>query len=271
MTILPPTVLKHEHLDPLNSRLVFWPQGSTQPKSSSYILYAAAHSHAKLGTGLHAQSVGIYTRLIQNLQVEPTLFLRNVTYVANTAKHVIYEDMAVQSKFALPSQHLSEKSVKHLISTLTDVYLKHRTIISRTVYLTLFIALINRIRHAIQEQKLASLHQAQVRQRPGTSSSEGEATSRKRVELNREFFKNLLSLLKIVIPGWRSKELRLVISHSFFLVIRTLISLHVAELDGKLVSSLVRGKGREFLLGIVWWMMVAVPATFTNSMVRERA
>jgi ATP-binding cassette subfamily D (ALD) long-chain fatty acid import protein len=29
----------------------------------------------------------------------------------------------------------------------------------------------------------------------------------------------------------------------------------------------VRGKGREFLVGLVWWMGVAVPATFTNSMV----
>lgn len=69
-----------------------------------------------------------------------------------------------------------------------------------------------------------------------------------------------------MIPGWRSKEFRLLISHSFFLVIRTLISLYVAELDGKLVSSLVRGKGKEFFRGIVWWMIVAVPATFTNSM-----
>jgi ATP-binding cassette subfamily D (ALD) long-chain fatty acid import protein len=33
------------------------------------------------------------------------------------------------------------------------------------------------------------------------------------------------------------------------------------------VSSLVRGKGKEFLTGLVWWMCVAVPATFTNSMV----
>ncbi|MCJ1243958.1 hypothetical protein MMC30_001155 [Trapelia coarctata] len=173
--------------------------------------------------------------------------------------------MAVQSKLILPTQ-ASEKSIKQLISALTDLYLKHRTNISRTVYLTLFVALINRIRNAISEQKAASIHQAQARQRPGTSSSDGEATIRKRVEINREFFKSLLRLLKIVIPGWRSKELRLLISHSFFLVIRTLISLYVAELDGKLVSSLVRGRGKEFLLGIVWWMVVAVPATFTNSM-----
>jgi ATP-binding cassette subfamily D (ALD) long-chain fatty acid import protein len=178
--------------------------------------------------------------------------------------------MAAQSKLILPTQ-VSEKSIKQLISTLTDLYLKHRTNISRTVYLTLFIALINRIRNAISEQKAASIHQAQVRLRPGTVTSDGEATIRKRVEINREFFKNLLRLLKIVIPGWKSKELKLLISHSFFLVIRTFISLYVAELDGKLVSSLVRGKGKDFFLGIVWWMAVAVPATFTNSMVWSTA
>jgi ATP-binding cassette subfamily D (ALD) long-chain fatty acid import protein len=42
--------------------------------------------------------------------------------------------------------------------------------------------------------------------------------------------------------------------------------LYVAELDGRLVSSLVKGKGKDFAKGLVWWMIVAVPATFTNSM-----
>ena len=174
--------------------------------------------------------------------------------------------MAVQSKLLLLLKPPSEKSIRDAISTLTDFYLKHRTRISRAVYLTLFVALVNRVRNAIAEQKAASAHQAQ-RQRSGTTSSEGGAKARKRVELNREFFGSLLRLLKIVIPGWRSKELRLLVTHSVFLVIRTLISLYVAEMDGKLVSSLVRGKGREFFVGIVWWMIVAIPATFTNSMV----
>jgi ATP-binding cassette subfamily D (ALD) long-chain fatty acid import protein len=176
--------------------------------------------------------------------------------------------MALQSKLSF-SAATSDKSVKQLVSTLTDVYLGHRSKISKAVYLTLFIALVNRVRNAISEQKAAAIHHTQL-QRSDTSKGDREATARKRVELNREFLKNLLRLLKIVIPGWRSKELRLVISHSIFLLIRTLISLYVAELDGKLVSSLVRGKGKEFLKGIVWWMMVAIPATFTNSMVPHR-
>ena len=150
----------------------------------------------------------------------------------------------------------------------TSLYLQHRTRISRAVYLTLFVALINRVRNAIAEQKAASIRREAQRQ-TGTGPSEGEATGRKKVELNREFFKNLLRLLKICIPGWRSKEFRLIISHSVFLVLRTMISLYVAELDGRLVSSLVRGKGCEFLKGLVWWMTVGIPATFTNSMVRN--
>lgn len=170
--------------------------------------------------------------------------------------------MAGQSKLLPP-----DRTIKGIITELTNLYLRHRTNISRTVYLTLFIALINRIRNAISEQKDASERQ-QAAKRSTTSPVDGEAGKRKKIELNRDFFKSLLRLLKIVIPGWKSKELRLLISHSVFLVIRTLISLYVAELDGKLVSNLVRGKGRDFLVGIVWWMIVAVPATFTNSMVR---
>lgn len=173
--------------------------------------------------------------------------------------------MTVHSKI-FSSSAPSEKSVKQLISSLTKLYLGHRTKISRAVYLTLFIALINRVRHAVSEQKAAAIPHPQLR-RADVSTEEKVSPVRRRVELNREFLMSLTRLLKIVIPGWRSKELRLVISHSIFLLVRTLISLYVAELDGKLVSSLVRGKGREFLKGIIWWMMVAIPATFTNSMV----
>ncbi|OCK95007.1 uncharacterized protein K441DRAFT_659461 [Cenococcum geophilum 1.58] len=173
--------------------------------------------------------------------------------------------MVAQSKL-LSANVPSDRSIKRLVNEVTTRYLQHRTRISKAVYLTLFIALINRIRNAISEQKAASVRQTEARRRPGTENAEGEVTSRKKVELNREFFKNLLRLLKIVIPSWRSKELRLLISHSVFLVLRTLISLYVAELDGRLVSNLVRGKGKDFITGLVWWMMVAIPATFTNSM-----
>ncbi|KXL48824.1 hypothetical protein M433DRAFT_376529 [Acidomyces richmondensis BFW] len=174
----------------------------------------------------------------------------------------------VQGTRILPSSlTVSNRSAKQLLRNLTSLYGTHRTRISRAVYLALFLALIHRVRNAIKEQKAAAARAAEARRAgPRTGSTQADATGRKRVELNREFFRNLFKLLHICIPGYKSKELRLLLSHSVFLVLRTLISLYVAELDGKLVSDLVRGRGKQFLKGLVWWMIVAVPATFTNSM-----
>ncbi|RMZ89653.1 hypothetical protein DV736_g3113, partial [Chaetothyriales sp. CBS 134916] len=175
--------------------------------------------------------------------------------------------MAAQSKLLPPG-----RSVKQLISELTSLYLKHRSTISRTVSITLVIALIHRVHNAISEQKAAVRGQQEILAQQAASSGNADDTAKerkgRRVEINGEFFRNLLRLLKIVVPGVRSKEFRLIISHSVFLVLRTLLSLYVAELDGKVVGSLVKGKGREFLLGLVWWMLVAIPATFTNSMLQ---
>lgn len=187
--------------------------------------------------------------------------------------------MASQSKLLL--SHVStpgqrERTIRSIISHLTHLYLSNRTRISRAVYLTLFVALINRVRNAIAEQKAASARdRAKRAERSGTTGrvdpadAEGDGTTAKKkrkVELDREFFRSLLRLMRIVVPGWRSKETRLLISHSFFLVVRTLISLKVAAMDGAIVKALVKGNGKEFLMRIVWWMLIAVPATFTNSM-----
>ena len=176
--------------------------------------------------------------------------------------------MAAQSKLHPSLSPLTESSIKRIVNDLTSLYVRHRSRISRAIYITLFVALLHRIRNAVSEQKAAAARQAEARRQSSRAPGVDGAAKKKKVELNREFFKNLLRLLRIIMPGWRSKELRLLIGHSFFLVLRTLISLYVAELDGKLVSNLVRGKGKDFLGGLVWWMLVAVPATFTNSMVR---
>jgi len=175
--------------------------------------------------------------------------------------------MAAQSKLSI-TPPVTESTIKRMVKHLTSLYLENRSRISRAVFLTLLIALLHRVRSAISEQKNAS--QTAASKSPSVALGNkpvADATKKKKIELDREFFKNLFRLLKIVIPGWKSKEFRLLISHSVFLVLRTLLSLYVAELDGKLVSSLVRGKGKDFLWGLVWWMIVAIPATFTNSMV----
>jgi ATP-binding cassette subfamily D (ALD) long-chain fatty acid import protein len=168
------------------------------------------------------------------------------------------------------SAALRAQTIRGIITQLTSMYMQNRTRISRAVYITMFVALVTRARHAISDQKAASARDAAKRaENVGTTSSSGgpEAEGKKkRVEMNREFFRSLMRLLRIAIPGWRSKETRLLVSHSFFLVMRTLISLRVAAMDGAIVKSLVKGNGREFLKRLVWWMLLALPATFTNSM-----
>ncbi|KAI6785381.1 ATP-binding cassette sub-family D member-like protein [Emericellopsis cladophorae] len=176
--------------------------------------------------------------------------------------------MAAQSKIPIPP----ERTLRTIVSRLTSLYVSNRTRISRAIWITLFIALANRIRYAVSEQKAASARDAAQREaRRGVTSStdsneKDDGKPRKKVELNREFFRSLLRLLKILVPGWRSQEARLITSHTFFLVMRTLISVRVAEMDGAIVKALVKGRGKEFLKRIAWWMIIAVPATFTNSM-----
>lgn len=179
--------------------------------------------------------------------------------------------MASQSKLFASlssSPEQQERTIRNVVNNLTTLYLSNRKRISRSIYLVLAVALINRVRNAIAEQKAASQRERTEKKTttPLSQDDDKNPKKKKKVELNREFFRSLIRLLRIVIPGWRSKETRLLISHSFFLVVRTLISLKVAAMDGAIVKALVKGNGKEFLKRIVWWMLIAVPATFTNSM-----
>ncbi|KDQ54864.1 hypothetical protein JAAARDRAFT_134849 [Jaapia argillacea MUCL 33604] len=113
--------------------------------------------------------------------------------------------------------------------------------------------------------------------RPSTSRSsggkgkgkgkEGDEKSGKppRVAVDAVFYQRLSRILRIVIPSLRSKEAMLLFMHSSLLVFRTAISLYVAALDGKIVASIVRAQPLPFLFNILRWLLVAIPATWTNS------
>ncbi|CAG8479371.1 3722_t:CDS:10, partial [Ambispora leptoticha] len=89
-----------------------------------------------------------------------------------------------------------------------------------------------------------------------------------RVGVNKTFFRQLLALLKIIIPKLRSKEVFILLLHSTFLVLRTYLSVVVARLDGRIVRDLVAANGKEFAKGLGYWFAIAIPAVYTNSMIR---
>ncbi|KPV72593.1 uncharacterized protein RHOBADRAFT_48881 [Rhodotorula graminis WP1] len=92
--------------------------------------------------------------------------------------------------------------------------------------------------------------------------------SAQRVGVNREFFRQLGAILRIIIPHATSKEVWLLGAHTTFLLLRTYLSLLVAQLDGKLVGDLVSANGRGFLEGLAYWFLLAIPSVYTNAMIR---
>lgn len=56
--------------------------------------------------------------------------------------------------------------------------------------------------------------------------------------------------------------------HTSFLLLRTYLSLLVAKLDGMIVRDIVSANGRGFLRGLAYWFLLAIPSTYTNSMIR---
>ncbi|KAI8867899.1 hypothetical protein GQ42DRAFT_164497 [Ramicandelaber brevisporus] len=60
----------------------------------------------------------------------------------------------------------------------------------------------------------------------------------------------------------------LIALNTLFLVLRTWLSVVVAKLDGRIVKHLVAGNGRKFIAGLMTWFAIAIPATYTNSMIR---
>lgn len=87
------------------------------------------------------------------------------------------------------------------------------------------------------------------------------ATSVARVEVDAVFWSRLSRILAIVLPGPKSKEASLLLLHSAFLLLRTLLSLYIASLDGSIVSAIVRGQAMSFIKRIALWLLVALPAT----------
>lgn len=93
--------------------------------------------------------------------------------------------------------------------------------------------------------------------------------SSKKTSVDSLFFKQLWAVLRLGFRHWRSKEVGILALHSAFLVARTLLSVMVARLDGRIVRDLVSADGPGFARGIGLWFLLAIPSTYTNSMVRS--
>ncbi|XP_070093121.1 ATP-binding cassette sub-family D member 2 isoform X2 [Equus caballus] len=86
--------------------------------------------------------------------------------------------------------------------------------------------------------------------------------------VNADFFKQLLELRKILFPKLVTTETGWLCLHSVALISRTFLSIYVAGLDGKIVKSIVEKKPRAFIIKLIKWLMIAIPAASVNSAIR---
>ncbi|KAJ8301799.1 hypothetical protein KUTeg_020786 [Tegillarca granosa] len=112
-----------------------------------------------------------------------------------------------------------------------------------------------------------------TKQKSKNKSERGKAktkdkSSKRNPHVDWVFYEQLKKLLKILIPGVISKEFGILVLHTLTLVARTFLSIYVATLDGKIVKTIVNRDVKSFLLRLTQWLLIAVPATFINSLIR---
>ncbi|XP_051890081.1 ATP-binding cassette sub-family D member 2-like [Pristis pectinata] len=154
--------------------------------------------------------------------------------------------------------------MSHLLQVAAAVKWSKSTAARRAVFLALATYGVRRLYPLLQ-------HHLHGKRRPGTPSprhTPGQCFAKKSPAVDADFCQQLLGLGKILFPKLLTKELGLLCLHSVALISRTFLSIYVAALDGKIVKSIVEKKPKSFVLKLVKWLLVAIPATFVNSMIR---
>ncbi|KAF9478026.1 adrenoleukodystrophy protein [Pholiota conissans] len=161
---------------------------------------------------------------------------------------------------SFPSLRLSQRSNERLANA-AKVYMAHRPVVQRILNISFIAFILGSSYVGISSKPSANQSSRKGRSKKGKDNGDRQ----ERVAVDAVFFQRLRQILRIVIPGIQSKEALLLFMHSALLITRTAISLYVAALDGRIVASLVRAQPLQFFYNILRWLIVAIPATWTNS------
>eukprot|EP01116_Phalansterium_solitarium_P019780 TRINITY_DN5655_c0_g1_i2.p1 TRINITY_DN5655_c0_g1~~TRINITY_DN5655_c0_g1_i2.p1 ORF type:complete len:522 (+),score=122.56 TRINITY_DN5655_c0_g1_i2:114-1679(+) len=96
-------------------------------------------------------------------------------------------------------------------------------------------------------------------------AAEGDLLKRKKVAVDAVFFRRLVAILKICVPGFQSREFFYIICLTALLFSRTVFSVIISEIVGANAQALVRREWRELWNNIVRFALVTIPAAAVNS------
>jgi ABC-type uncharacterized transport system fused permease/ATPase subunit len=79
------------------------------------------------------------------------------------------------------------------------------------------------------------------------------------------FWERIKKLLAIAIPSWRTKEVLYLIVLSGLLVVRTYLSIWLADVNGQIVKSIISLNLQMFMRRVFALMLFAIPSSTVNS------
>lgn len=97
---------------------------------------------------------------------------------------------------------------------------------------------------------------------------QSKQTSSSSIALNKQFYNQLIVIIRILIPRLNSDTFLLLVTHLTSLISRTFLSVYIAKIDGAIVKSLVQRNPRDFIRTICIFLMVSIPASFINSFIK---
>jgi len=90
-------------------------------------------------------------------------------------------------------------------------------------------------------------------------------TTRLKVQVDRIFFQRLLKIIKIIIPSISSKEFLHLIVLTLFLLVRTILSIQIADVTGLNAQYLVQKRWKDTIKGVILFGAIGIPASCVNS------
>eukprot|EP00744_Colponema_vietnamica_P005328 GILI01007811.1.p1 GENE.GILI01007811.1~~GILI01007811.1.p1 ORF type:complete len:670 (-),score=211.37 GILI01007811.1:129-2138(-) len=105
------------------------------------------------------------------------------------------------------------------------------------------------------------------RSRDNASQASSEAGAKKggKGRVDGEFIRRIKVLLKIAVPGVKSREFLLLLLLSAFLVVRTFLSIYLAAVNGGVVKAIVDRDFKSFVSRIGFLALFSMPASYVNS------
>lgn len=83
-----------------------------------------------------------------------------------------------------------------------------------------------------------------------------------------QFFNEFKAIASIILPRVSTKVTGFLAIQMILLSFRTYLSLVVARLDGHIIRSMISANGSEFLQGLGKWLLLGIPAAYTNALIR---